>query len=155
MVLDSSCLSKCPVLEKTWGFQSEGLQFSELVQKRKGVKRDNVKPLTVMDALLPPTPDRNVFDPFVPGPEEMALAPRKKRQEDSHIPRVVCRLHFDSAQSFDRDSKRFFLEKMDSLVMHTNSAKQIDSSSQLSQLDLSKGCKGLPSLPTLSWNLTS
>ncbi|XP_077215395.1 uncharacterized protein LOC143849959 [Tasmannia lanceolata] len=118
------------------------------------------------------TPKSHVFNPFAPGPEELAFAPRKKGLEEFRYRPVVRQLNFDSdfdsnvmdgdsdfdsnvmdGDSEDFSREKYFLESiyeslLDAII--TKQAEGILTEDQPFGLEVSEGFKTPTKLPLLT-----
>ncbi|KAJ6803631.1 hypothetical protein M6B38_292495 [Iris pallida] len=110
------------------------------------------------------TPSESIFDPFAPGPEEMALAPnpKKKTLRGTKMPlrrRLIFDLRSDSEEEME-EIESTLLDKEDTLLesicksflelIVSNQAKQISSEYLTKEDNLIEGLKTPTSLPLLT-----
>lgn len=120
---------------------------------------DNDDPFACVHDCSPQTPKDGVFDPFAPGPDNMALAPISKKYFDESRPIVARRLNFDSSieaveDGTHEDAARTLSDKemLESLYQYILEVIETESViSQVSNVDWdSDGCKTPPSAPRIN-----
>lgn len=107
------------------------------------------------------TPSESIFDPFAPGPEEMALAPNPKKKilRGTKMP-LRRRLIFDLRSDSEEEIESTLLDKEDTLLesicksflelIVSNQAKEISSEYLTKEDGLIEGLKTPTSLPLLT-----